>query len=246
MDQRVVFVNSVMGLIRSMSNAINQGGEIDYQNVVRPALFAMGGNGALQYMQIMNQVLGLDNAESRANSRTNVSNWLRVVGREVGMEMRPSGRGYGTPTPITPHITRMQMAALADDPEGFRKAYEEAKLQAKEEGKLDPVKYVADAYQSRHPLKSIYRVAPTEAEYKKKILPAIPEDGRGDVEEAIRLYNRYGARLGVTPYEGKLEKKPLSMEKRERALEKRMSGNSPAVAKMERLERIRERALLSY
>jgi len=229
----------MMNLIRSFSNAANQG-EVDYQNVIRPAMFALGGNGAMQYMQLMNRSLGLDNVESRANARTNVSNWLRVIGREVGMEMRPAGKGYGTPTEMTPHITRMQLAALADDAEGFNKAWREAVAQAQEnpEKYEDPEKYVADAYQSRHPLRSIYRVAPTEEEYHRKILPALPEDGRQDVEDAINLYNRYGAMLGVNPYEGKEERAKKSTSRMDRKLEGGLDR------RLDRLGEIRERALL--
>lgn len=202
LDQRVVFVNSTLGMMRAVSAFINQDFEADYMNVIRPAMFSVGGNGALQYMQVANGILGLDNFEARANNRTNVHNWLRVVGREVGLEVRNGQGGYGTPTPMTPHITRMQLAALANEAADFMAAYREALSQAREEGKDDPADFVEKSFASRHPLRSFFRSTPSELDYTR-ILNALPEDGRGDVRDAVNLFNRFGSMIGVNPFDGK-------------------------------------------
>lgn len=201
-DNRVVFLNSVMGMVRATSAFINQDFEADYMNVIRPMLFSMGGNGALQYLQMANTVFDFDNVESRAVRRTNVGNWLRVVGREQGLEVNTDQRGYSSPTPITPFITRMQLAALADDHLGFMEARSEAMAKAREEGKLNAAEYVARTYASRNPLKTVFRTPPTELQYRQ-LLNALPDDGREDVMQAVNLFNRYGATMGVMPFDGK-------------------------------------------
>lgn len=206
MDNRVVFVNSLLGMVRAISALSNQDGEADYMNVIRPMLFSLGGNGALQYLQMANTVFDMDNVESRAVRRTNVGNWLRVVGRETGLEVNTESRGYSSPTPITPFITRMQLAALADDMQGFVEARNEAIAKAREEGKPNAAEYVSRTYASRHPLKTVFRTPPTEQQYRQ-LLNALPPDGRQDVTEAVNLFNRYGATMGVMPFDGK-EVKP--------------------------------------
>lgn len=206
-DGRVIFVNSLAGLLRSTSSFINQGFEADYANVIRPALFSVGGNGALQYMQLANGLFDFDNQEARATARTNVGNWLRVIGRELGMEVRKLGAGgYSTATPVTPHVTRMVLAAYGNNMEDFNRAHREAIKVAKDAGQDDPAEYVQRSFASRHPLKSIFRFTPSESEYRK-ILSALPEDGRRDVVEAVNLFNRFSVRLGGTPFDGKEAKK---------------------------------------
>lgn len=211
-DGRVIFVNTLTGLLRSTSNFIHQGFEADYANVIRPALFSAGGNGALQYVQLANGLFEdgtgkmANNQEARATARTNVGNWLRVIGRELGMEVRKMSGGYSTPTPMTPHITRMVLAAYGGDMEDFNQAYREAIAQARKDGKDDPARSVKESFASRHPLRSIFRTAPSETEYRR-ILSALPQDGREDVRSAVNLFNTFLSRIGGTPFDGKEVKK---------------------------------------
>lgn len=206
LDQRVVFMNSLLGMVRSISNFVNTDFQVDYAGTIRPLAYSLGGNEILQFIQIANGVLGLDNAESRATQRTNVGNWLRVAGRETGLEVKPSGvSGGGTSTPMTPLISRMQLAAIGNDSAGFNQAYREAIAKAKEQGHEDPVGFVKQSFASRNPLRSIFRTTPTEEDYRR-ILGALPNSGRSDVQEGLASFNRYGAMLGITPFEGKVQK----------------------------------------
>lgn len=193
-DRRVLAINSAQSLVRSFSAFLNQGFEADYNGVVRPVLFALGGNGALQAIQVVNTVGGFDNVESRSVRRTNVNNWLRAAGRISGVELRRSSSGFGTPTTITPHITRMLMSALANDAAGFAVARREAIQAARLDGKDDPESYVTRTFSSRDPLQ-IFRTKPTVGEMNK-ILAKLPPDGRRDVVQALRMFEHYKGQLG--------------------------------------------------
>lgn len=201
-DQRVVAFSSLQSLIRSVQSFTNQDFDADYVHVVRPMVQAIGGGGLLQYMQLANNALGLDNAESRATARLNASNWLRVVGRELDLEVRSGGGGYNTPTPLTPWMTRMELAAYGNDAGDFAEAYRGALEEAAASGKPDPKDYVKRAFETRNPLRSVFKTAPTASEYTR-ILGELPEAGARDVSEAVRLINAYGAGIGVKPFDGR-------------------------------------------
>jgi len=202
-DSRVFAVNSLMQLLKAVNTASNQGAAT-YATVYRQIVGSMGGSGYLQYAQALNNALSLDNEEARVTSRINVGNWLRTTGRTIGMEVKTSKGQDFTATPVTPWITEMQLAALAGDYAGFNDAKRQAITKAKEAGHQDAADYVAKAFQSRHPLKTVFKTTPTANEYRK-LLAAMPERGRKDVEQAVSLYNRFLERLGLSPYEGRQE-----------------------------------------
>lgn len=193
-ERRIVAINSAFGLIRSAQAFLNQGFEADYNGVVRPILFAMGGNGVLQATQVLNTVAGFDNQESRAVRRTNVNNWLRAAGRMSGTELRKSSGGFSTKTPITPHITRMYLSALANDAAAFRMAYREAVKAAIKDGKSEPESYIKRTFASRNPLQ-VFRSRPDDTELAK-ILSVLPKQGKQDVRDAIRMFEHYNAQIG--------------------------------------------------
>lgn len=234
-DGRIVLASSLTTLLRDLSNWANEEKFApDYATVVRPTIMAAGGNGALQWMQVLNRITGdFFKTEAEAVARTNVNNWLRVIGREIGLEVRrqDSSGGFSTATPITPYLTRMQLAAYGNDMQEFRQAYRDAVAEAKESGKPDPVDYVRRAYESRNPLRSIFQTSVTEAEYRR-ILGALPEDGRNEVREGINLFNRFGASIGAKPFDGK---KPTFHVPKE--------GDAFASSRADRLERARNYAV---
>lgn len=205
LDQRVVMMNSMRTLYRATGNLIAQG-DVDYANVVRPLMGAVGGNGAIQYMQLVNSagdaagagpVFG---AEEQFTRRVNAQNYLRVAGRSTGLEVRAGAGGYATPTPMTPLITRMVMAAYGNDRTQFTAAWREAIAKARREGKEDPAAYVRDSFASRHPLRAVFRTL-SEGDYRR-LLQRLPSGGRQDVESAVRYFNAYSESLGGTAYHG--------------------------------------------
>lgn len=216
-DQRVVALSALNAVQQAVSSFIHQGFEADYVHVVRPLTTAFGGNGLLQYMQLANRAFGLDNAEARVNARINAQNYLRVVGRQLDLDVRPSSRGgYNAPTPVTPALTRMELAAYANDAAAFEKARREAVMAAKEDGHADPVDYVKRAYTARNPLRTVFRTPPSQREYNR-ILTTLPDDGRRDVSEAIDLFNTFSERIGGRAYEGSKDQEVNPMDLRRQA-----------------------------
>lgn len=207
LDQRIVAASSFLNLQRAISNFVNQDWKADYVGVIRPMMQTFGANGMLQYLQLISNNANLDNPERRAVARTNASNWLRAVGRTIGIEVKSSRGGFNTPTPITPYITYMQLAAYANDPADFRQAWRDAVRVAREEEKDDPEGSIRRAFEARHPLLSIYRVRPSTAEYQR-ILRALPDTGRQDVSEAVNLFNRYAQSIGLKGFIGSVERAP--------------------------------------
>jgi len=210
-DGRVVWLGAVIGLLRSTRDIFAMGPEnLNYANFGRQVAQSMGAGGVLQLMQAGNHVLGLDELpvagsvfklESRVAARTNINNYIRAAGREVGMEVRGMGGGDYIPTPVTPWVTNMLLAALQDDRAGFQKAYQGAIAAAQKRGEPDPYDYVKRNFERRHPLKSVFNTAPSYPEVQR-MLQSMPENGRTAVVESVNLVNRYGAGLGLTPFNG--------------------------------------------
>lgn len=206
-DQRVLAVSSLQSVFSAADAWYNQGFNADYSHVFRPLAGAVGLGGLIQYMQLANNALGLDNQEARVTSRINAQNYLRVVGRQLGMDVRVSDGGTFTPTPITPYMTRMELAAYKNSPSDFREAYQQAIQAAKEQGHDDPVQYVKANFASRNPLRAVFSTAPSQADYAK-LLGNMPGSGEADVSEAVRLFNQYAASIGAKEFTGRTEKAP--------------------------------------
>ncbi len=203
-DSRVLFVSATLNALNAVGTAIRQG-STDYASVYRPLMTALGGNGYLQYADVLNNVLSLDNQEARVTARISVGNYLRAAGRELQLDVR-TGRGQASvATPMKPYVSQMVLAAYANDHVGFREAYRNAIEEAREMGKADPAKSVADSYAAYHPLRAVFRTEPTPEEYRKA-LNVMDEQGRVAVASSIRLFNAYGEQLGVKSHEGRKAK----------------------------------------
>lgn len=206
LDRRVVALSAFQTLQNTIAVMINQG-EADYARVVRPLAASLGAGGMLQYMQLVNNVMGLDNAESRITARMNAQNYLRAGGREIGMDVKTfsGGGGAAQVTPMSPYISRMEMAAYGNNGVDFQIAYREAVSRAKELGHDDPVDYVKRAFAARNPLRLVFQTPPSETEYRR-LLNSLPEDGRNDVTEAVDHFNLFSELIGARAFEGKKEK----------------------------------------
>lgn len=206
-DQRVLAVSSLQSVFSAASSWYNQGLNADYPHVVRPLAGAVGLGGLIQYMQLANNALGLDNQEARVTARINAQNYLRVVGRQLGMDVRVSDGGTFTPTPITPYMTRMELAAYKNSPSDFREAYQQAIQASKEQGHDDPIQYVKSNFSSRNPLRAVFSTTPSQTDYEK-LLANMPGSGAEDVSQAVRFFNQYAASIGAKEFTGKTEKQP--------------------------------------
>lgn len=222
-DHRVFLVSSLRGLWDATRNWAVQGAVIpDYATVLRPASQSLGGSGYLQYADIINHALSLDNIEARQNARINAGNYLRVAGRGLGMDVRvSSGGGAVLSNPLRPLIGQMVSATYANDALDFRDAYSRALAEAVTEKRAaaktwqqkqsvmkDAKDAVQRAYAGRNPLRTVFASEPTEQEYQR-LLAALNDDGRADVSDAMRLFNHYGQQVessrgvGIAPSLGR-------------------------------------------
>lgn len=207
LDQRIVAANAIYSFLQAGNSLIHQG-EFDYARVGRPMVTALGGSGMLQYAQIVNRAAEVNLlGEGDYIKRLNVRNILRVAGRQLDMDVQPARAGYEAPTPLTPYITRMDFAVYQQNPSDFKRAYREAIEKADDLGRPDPVRSVQQAFSSRHPLRTVFRASVTEADYRR-ILQSLPDDEREDVQDAVKLFNRYGSSIGVSEFNGVERRSP--------------------------------------
>jgi hypothetical protein len=207
-DERVVWLNTVGRIMQTIGTIIAQGGitNTTYASTWRSLFQGLGGAGAIQAMQMTNTILGHPpipglRQEGAVTQRINAQNWLRSQGRNMGMEIRQAG-GFARPTPVTPHVTNMQLAALRGDADAFSRSYRRAVEEARKMPNVDmPEDHVKRSYQSRHPLRNVFRTSPSPAEYQR-LIQGMPRIGREATKAAIDNYNRMGQRIGVTPYVG--------------------------------------------
>lgn len=204
LDQRVFLMNTIRSTVQLAGNVYAQK-DITSQDLIRGAQL-MGGNGLLQQVDMFSNLLDMDHAVSRRRDRINASNYLKVGGRMVGLEMRGFSGGF-RPTPITPHVSQMQLASLANDPQAFQDSYRDAIDAAKKHlGKTGPNEaedYITRSWTSRHPLKGGFKTSPTPEDYQN-ILSVVGERGSEDIQEMINNYNRFGSMIGATPFAGKV------------------------------------------
>jgi hypothetical protein len=200
-DQRVVMMNSMLQMSRALSSLAAQR-DIDYSSVVRPVAMSLGGNSALQYLQIGNNWLGLDNSEARFVERVDTQNRLRVAGRELGLEVRTGSAMSSVPSAVSPHIARMVLAAYAGDRTTFLAEWRKAVSEARElpAGAKDPVGYVRDSFAGRHPLKTVFRSI-GEDQYVR-LLRHLDDDGRREVRDAVNRFNAYAESLDARAFAG--------------------------------------------
>lgn len=211
LDNRVVLISSFRNLTQTLGGLANQDGAVTWATVGRP-IFQQFGAGMLQTLDMINElgpefsILPFQEAERRYIARLNARNYLRTAGKILDLEVRPSGGFYATPTPATPWVTQMIISAMANDAGAFAEAYRKAYDAAREMGKEDAEQYVKESFSSRHPLKTLFRTAPTTDDYAR-MLGLMSDRGRKDVQEAVTLFNQFGKSIGVNPYLGKQVKR---------------------------------------
>jgi len=218
LDNRVVVFNSIINTVAAITTFAKQG-EADYASVYRPLIGALGGAGYMQSFQVLNNLLSADNAEARVTARINAANILRGVGREMNLDVRigRASGAYVAANPITPAVSRMVLAALADDQADFLTAYNEAITATREENLKqlangrpptypDPAEHVRRAYASRNLLRTVFQTPPTEGEYQQ-MLARLPAGQREDVQLAVLLQNKFAGFIGASEFEGQKDKK---------------------------------------
>jgi len=229
LDQRVLVMSQFLNFTQAIRNWMSQGVPT-WGSVYRPMVASIGGNGALNTIDIINNVLGLDNAESRLTTRINAARWINTAAKELGYDVRKAS-GFGAPTPMSVWTREMQLAAMANSRADFMEAYRKALQAAREKvagdsgvspenREREALARVLASWRTRDPFSGLATVATPDQ--KSAILRIMNEQGRADVQDAMRLYDTYTRLI-----------KPSDMD---RYLERRMRVVDPA-AQMEAMRR---------
>lgn len=208
MDQRILVMSQFLNFSQSIRNLIAQGGDATWASVWRPAMMSIGGNGVLHSVDITNNLLGLDNAESRLTQRISAQNWMRAAGREIGLELRGAGGSSSAPTPMSVWTREMSLAAMANDRLGFldayRRALNAAREQVAEDPRIPPIEREKEAatrvlasWKSRDPME-VFRFKPSPAQ-QAQLYAVMDEDGRTNTQEAIRRFENFTQLIAPNP-----------------------------------------------
>jgi hypothetical protein len=205
-DSRVFAISLVRNFTDTVNRLYNQDFQATYESVYRPMLQMAGLRGPLEYIQIVNNGLDLSNVEAQANERTNVGNYLRAYGRTLDMNVRKWSGATAAPTPVTPWIHQMEIAAINGDFARFRDAYAKAVSKAREtiptiRTRKEAEKYALDALSQRHPLRKTFQTLPSDRDYRLILSTASPE-GRQAISSAVNNYNNMLRRIGGKPFFG--------------------------------------------
>jgi hypothetical protein len=199
MDQRILAMSQLMNFSQAMANLANTD-TATWAGFWRPFITSMGGNGVLHTVDLMNNALGLDNAEARTVMRINSTNYLRSAGKELGIEMRGSTGAAFTPTPLSAHTREMFLAAMAGDNVDFHSAYLRALDAARATVADDPripiqnrereaENRVRESWRARDPL-DVFRQRPTPAQVSQ-MLAIMDDQGKQDVQQALQRYRTF-------------------------------------------------------
>lgn len=213
MDQRVFFMSQALNIQQAIRNMISQGWNPTWDTVGKPLFTSLGGNGMLHSIDITNNVLGLDNTESRLVRRINASNWIRSAAQESGVETRSGGAGGELPTPMSSWVRQMQLAAMANDRAGFLDDYRKAKDAARAAVAQDPrvpasmreteaEHRVLASWRGRDPLE-VLRFKPTNAQLQG-LYSIMDPDGEQDVREAIARFHTFTQLIQPTRFDSQM------------------------------------------
>jgi hypothetical protein len=189
LDNRVYLVSA----IRSVQQAVGSwvGGEAaTYANVGRPLLQSVGGNGPLEGVAILSNLLDLDTSERRIARRTSMRNWLTAAGKEAGIDVRPRISMSVTPSPTSIWVREMELAALADDRVRFGEAYRNAVDAARRNSEADPEQAILNSWRSKHPFSVFTSNELTDAQ-RQRLNAALGDEGREIVGDGLANYEKY-------------------------------------------------------
>jgi len=136
-----------------------------------------------------------------------VNNYLRVAGRELNMDVRSFGgmmQSQTAPNPIKPFVGQIVLAAYGNDHDAFNKALKMAVSEAMHEtdvkgkplDKAEAMKLIISRYEAQNPLKIVFGSPKTEAEIQK-LTAQLPDSGKQSVNQALQLFQHYGAQIGA-------------------------------------------------
>jgi hypothetical protein len=212
LDERVLAFSLWKSMYTAMSAAIQQE-NVNYESVWRPIVHSLGGNGVIQYVQMFNNAIGgIPDSTIRGTwlekemvvvDRQNVKTILRTAGRENDVALRRGG-GSQSPTPISFHTRRMEMAMYANDAQEFMKAYKDALAVALEKadavGRKASLKEAQDAvhgsWRSRSPL-NVFGSSQEAKANMHRMEESMSDSSKLLVRQTLQDYERFGVMIGV-------------------------------------------------
>lgn len=227
LDQRVLIMSQLQNLRQAMSSLVNQGGNATWSSVYRPMVASVGGNGMLNTLDVINNMAGLDNAESRLTTRINAARWVNTAAKELEIETKKAS-GFSSPTPMSVWTREMQLAAMANDRMDFMEAYRKALDEAREtvgnderiaigDREKEAVARVLSSWRSRNPFSGLMS-APTPVQIQS-MLGVMNEQGRADVQDAMRLYDAYTRLIKPSETQQYLNRRMQAVQNPQRQME---------------------------
>ena len=196
LNSRILVFSQYANFRDVVRNFIHQDFEYTYQSVGRPLVTALGGNGVLQAMQIVNNAAGLTNVEQAQTNRISVLSYLRAAGRTADIPLRMGARS--SPTAQSVWYNQMVTSALANDRVGFGEAYRRAVELARAKGEKDPEQAVLSAFKQRNPMDNVYTHQLSDRE-RRDVFSALDDQGRQVVSESERLFDSYVDLISPNP-----------------------------------------------
>ena len=221
-DTRVVLASVWHNLQQIIANAVvvaSEGGSPTWANFGRQATYLAGGNGAIQAIQALTHLvppLGtapvLEKERQVADYlgiKASIKNAAKADGHAL---LTVSGREY-RPTRLSYATREMLRTSIANDRDGFMKAYEEAKAAATQRGERNVTQYVYQKFKARNLRSRVIDGGKMSDEEWSSMLQHLTPDLRAKVVNAEMNYNSY-----LVYIEPIAIPKPVSTRRRDSAL----------------------------
>jgi hypothetical protein len=189
LDTRVLAMAQGLNLMDAMKNAIHSR-SLDYQLVLRPLMYTMGGNGYLQNHQMITNLFGIDSSERRVSNMIGNRNKVRAALAELEIERKPVAGGSFRASPFSTQIRRMEREAYANDNLGFMDAYKSAIEEAIARGDEDPEKSVLMAFKRRNLRTGISKYKINDEEWSR-VINVFEKDKSESLIHAMSMHEKY-------------------------------------------------------
>jgi hypothetical protein len=189
LDTRILGMATIINTMDAFKNAYHSR-SLDYNLVIRPLLYSMGGNGFLQTQQAITNLMGIDTIERRVSDMIGNRNKVRAALSTLEIERRPAVSGGFRATPFSVHIRKMEQAAYANDEKLFQEAYSQAVLAAIERGDADPEKSVLQSYKRRTLKSGLSRYTLSDDEWSK-VLNVFTAEQANSLRRAESMHKKF-------------------------------------------------------
>jgi hypothetical protein len=142
-------------------------------------------------------MLDIDSEERRIADYIGARNLVKKGAWMMGLDLRIAGKGGVKPTPISINIRQMERAAYNYDTDRFMREYQEAVEAAREKGKVDPEKYVADSFKQRLIKANLTERTISDEDWETLLSMLEPEEAER-LRSYVRAHNTYLNMIKIT------------------------------------------------